>query len=138
MNPISTVEAPTLYEVNLYVELTYPETKDINGNKGSGRRENDLPDWNIIFATELDDNATVEQLLEDARRRFPEEMNDFFEEHKDAIDEDLISLEYHEPAAEGIHFPDIDDIFFEENDCAWESHYDDWEDRDDEDEEGEE
>jgi hypothetical protein len=138
MNSASTVEAPTLYEVNLYVELSYPQIKDINGNVGSGRYNRDLPDWNIIFVTELSDDATLGQLLEDARRRFADDMRDFFEEHKDAIDEDRISIEYHEPAEDGIHFPDADEIFFEENPCVWESHWDEWEDQDEEEDEEDE
>ena len=40
-----------LYEVNLYVELDYPDIVDTNGNEGVGRFENDLPDWNIIYLT---------------------------------------------------------------------------------------
>jgi hypothetical protein len=136
MQSTATNKEAELYEVNLYVELEYPDIEDINGNEGSGRYQRDLPDWNIIFLTELDQSASLDQILDDAKRRFPKEMLDFLNEHKNALRAGQISLENHEYAQDGIHFPEADEIIFEENNCAWESHWDEWEDEDeDEDEE---
>ena len=65
-----------LYEVNLYVELDYPDIVDTNGNEGVGRFENDLPDWNIIY-------PLIEEgdFWQDFANRFPEEAKRFNKEY---------------------------------------------------------
>lgn len=123
--------AKELYEVNLHIELDYPQILDANGNKGSGRYENNLPDWNLIFLTELDDDATADDFLNDARHRFPSEIGDFLKRYKDSICS--IDVEYHSLQEEGCNQPDWDEILIEENECIWESHWDDWEEHDDDD-----
>jgi len=106
-----------LYEVNLYCELTYPEHET-----AQERQEIGLCDYNLIFLTELDESASVADLLKELTSRFPKEMDEFFlevvEEHIDASCD--YDVEYHYPQDEGIHQPDEDELFVEENYCPYE------------------
>ena len=51
----------------------YPDIVDTNGNEGVGRFENDLPDWNIIYLTDLEEG----DFWQDFANRFPEEAKRF-------------------------------------------------------------
>lgn len=123
---IKSSAAQVLYEVNVYVELEYPDIVDSNDNEGSGRFERNLPDWNIIFLTDLDETSSVDDLLAYARRRFPDEINQFFEEHKNAIFDNSFQIESHDPQEDGFYYLDDDEIQIEENCCVWEAYSDDW------------
>ena len=123
---IKSSAAQVLYEVNVYVELEYPDIVDSYDNEGSGRFERNLPDWNIIFLTDLDETSSVDDLLAYARRRFPDEINQFFEEHKNAIFDNSFQIESHDPQEDGFYYLDDDEIQIEENCCVWEAYSDDW------------
>ena len=123
---IKSSAAQVLYEVNVYVELEYPDIVDSNDNEGSGRFERNLPDWNIIFLTDLDETSSVDDLLAYASRRFPDEINQFFEEHKNAIFDNSFQIESHDPQEDGFYYLDDDEIQIEENCCVWEAYSDDW------------
>ena len=105
-----------LYEVNLYCELTYPEHET-----QQERYELGLCDYNFIFLTELDESASIADLLKELTSRFPKEMDEFFlevvEEHIDATCD--YDVEYHSPKDEGIHQPDENELLIEENDCLY-------------------
>lgn len=106
-----------LYEVNLYCELTYPEHET-----AQERSELGLCDYNLIFLTELDESASVDDLLKELNSRFPGEMNEFLseavEEHIDASCD--YCVEYHYSQDEGMHQPDEDELLVEENECVYE------------------
>ena len=123
---IESAAAQVLYEVNIYVELEYPDVVDLNGNEGSGRFEQDLPDWNIIFLTDLDETSSVDDLLAYASRRFPDDINQFIKEHKNAIFDNSFQMESHDPQEDGAYNLDDDEILFNENCCVWEAYSDDW------------
>ena len=110
-----------LYEVNLYVELHYPNIIDVNGNEGEGRFENDLPDWNIIYLTDLEDG----NFWQDFANRFPEEASKFNKEYGKYIVG--VDVENHEEAEEGTHMPPEDCCYINENRCPWEDYEDEWE-----------
>jgi hypothetical protein len=112
--PITT--SRQLYEVNLYCELTYPEHETTQE-----RFEVGLCDYNLVFLTELDESASVTDLLKELTSRFPEKMDEFFlevvEEHTDASCN--YCGEYHYPQDEGILQPDEDELFVMENHCPY-------------------
>ena len=111
--PIATNQ---LFEVNLYCELFYPEHET-----EQERYELGLCDYNLIFLTELDESSSTIDLLKDLNSRFPKEMDEFFrevvEEHTDASCN--YDVEYHYPQSEGLHCPDQDDLYLEENYCPY-------------------
>ena len=109
-----------LYEVNLYVELDYPDIVDTNGNEGVGRFENDLPDWNIIYLTDLEEG----DFWQDFANRFPEEAKSFNKEYGKHIVG--VHLESHDKAEEGTYEPPVDDCYIHENGCPWEAYEDEW------------
>lgn len=119
---INSSAAQELYEVNVYVELEYPDVIDSNNNQGSGRFERGLPDWNIIFLTELDEASSLEDLLAYVTRQFPEEMNEFLEEHSNAIHDSSFHIESHDSRQEGCYQLDDHEILIEENNAIWEAY----------------
>ena len=100
------------YEVNLYCELTYPKHET-----AQERFEIGLCDYNLIFSTELDESASVADLLKELTSRFPKEMDEFFlevvEEHIDATCD--YRVEWHVPYKDNIYETAWDELLFQEN-----------------------
>jgi len=107
---------PHFYEVNLYCEMTYPEHKT-----PQERYELGLCDYNLIFLTELDESASLKQLIGDAEKRFNLEMSQFCgrkgQEPTNATFS--FSVEYHYPQEDGIHQPDEDELLVKENEAPF-------------------
>lgn len=100
------------YEVNLYCKLTYPEHET-----AQERFEIGLCDYNLIFSTDLDESASVADLLKELTSRFPKEMDEFFlevvEEHIDATCD--YRVEWHVPCKDNIYETAWDELLFQEN-----------------------
>ena len=102
------VKVKELFEVNIYCELSYDEYET-----AEQRCENDLPDYNLIFMTELNHNSSVEDFLKDATSRFPEDMKYFSKLIQGA--ECDFCIEDHCAQEEGMHQPSGDGILVNEN-----------------------
>ena len=111
------VKVKELFEVNIYCELSCDEYET-----PEQRCENDLPDYNLIFMTELNHNSSVEDFLKDATSRFSEDMKYFSKLIQGA--ECDFCIEDHCAQEEGMHQPSDDGILVNEN---YSPFGDDWE-----------
>ena len=112
MTTASVSASGKLYEVNLYCELTYPE------NPSEGERYFlGLCDYNLIFLTELDESASIDEYLDDVKKRFPKDMEEFLQENSKGFPEFV--MEYIYSQEEGIHSPELDDLYIEDNHCPY-------------------
>ena len=92
-----------------------------NGNQGEGRFENDLPDWNIIYLTDLEDGDFFAGLCQS----FSKKQRGFHQEYGDYIVD--VDVESHDKAEEGTYMPPQDCCYINENGCPWEAYEDEWE-----------
>lgn len=106
----------TRYEVNLYFEMFYPDFPE-----WEERLEEGLPDYNLIFLTELSEEASIEEILEDAASRIPD-IKRFLNDKDEFIDG--IHMEYFDLESEGLYQSLLDgsmtDFFEVENTCGQE------------------
>ncbi len=100
----------TRYEVNLYVEMFYPDFPSWKERLAEG-----LPDYNLIFLTELDADATIDQILKDAASRIPA-VKDFLNDNDEFISE--IDIEEFCSESLGLHKPSWNDLVEFENTCG--------------------
>ena len=107
-------QAGDRYEINLYFEMFYPDFPE-----WSNRREEGLPDYNLVFLADLVDpeETLTDDLILNLRNRFFS-VDDFFKQKEEFIS--IIHVEYVLPNGEGFHSLDWDDCIFFENTCGQE------------------
>ena len=102
----------TRYEVNLYFEMFYPDFPE-----WEERLEEGLPDYNLIFLTELSKEASTDEILEDAASRIPA-VKEFLKDKDDFISD--IHMEELCSDSLGLYQPSWNGVYVVENTCGQE------------------
>ena len=106
----TTVPTKTRSEVNLHLEMFYPDSPG-----WKERLQQDLPDYNFVFLTELDEDASLTEILADAVFRMPK-IREFLNENDEFIAD--IFLESFDQVSEGVYCPDWGELIMLENTCG--------------------